>query len=229
MRRKVLAVALCTLHFTLCASAEAQQPGKMFRIGFLDNSTASGMAGLVDVFRKELNKLGWMETKNITIDYRFAEQKNERLPDLTADLVRLKVDVIVASGARPALAAKQGTTTIPIVTVTVGDPVATGLVASLARPSGNITGLSSLAGELNSKRLEILKDAVPNLSRVGLLLQPGTSPSVQLKELRAAAPALKLKLEEIEIQLDPKRIENAFLSAKQKQVGAVLPAAPFSL
>ena len=222
--KKVFLLALCPLLLALCGSADAQQPGKIFRIGFLDNSTASGMAGLVDAFRQELNKLGWMETKNITIEYRFAEQKNERLPDLTAELVRLKVDLIVASGARPALAAKQGTTTIPIVTVTVGDPVASGLVASLARPGGNITGLSSLAGALNSKRLEILKDTVPNLSRVGLLLQPGTRPSVQLKELRAAAPALKLKLEEIEIQLDSKGLENAFLSAKQKQVGAVMPA-----
>src|SRR5262244_2946093 len=147
--------------------AQAQQTGKIFHIGFLDNSTASGSAVLVDAFRQELRKLGWIEGKNITIEYRFAEQKNERLPELAAELVRLKVDLIVVSGGPGPLAAKRATTTIPIVMVTAGDPVGAGLVASLARPGGNVTGLSSLS-ELGTKRLEILKDAVPKLSRVGL-------------------------------------------------------------
>jgi ABC-type uncharacterized transport system substrate-binding protein len=164
----VLAVA-----FVLCgAAAHAQQPGKVFRIGFLDTSTASGMAVLIDAFRQELSKLGWIEGKNITIEYRFAELKNERLPELAADLVRLKVDLIVVTAGPPALAAKKASTTIPIVMTNVGDPVGAGLVASLARPEGNVTGLSSL-GELNTKRLEILKDAVPKLGRVGLLLSSG--------------------------------------------------------
>ena len=149
--------------------AEAQQTGKIFRIGFLDPSTASGSAVLVEAFRQELSKLGWIEGKNITIEYRFAEQKHERLPELAADLVRLKVDLIVISGRQPALAAKKATTTIPIVMTNSADPVGSGLVASLARPGGNVTGLSSLATELNTKRLEILKDAVPKLARVGLL------------------------------------------------------------
>ena len=153
--------------------ANAQQAGKIFRIGFLDASTASGSAVLVEAFRQELSKLGWIEGKNITIEYRFAEQKRERLPELAADLVRLKVDLIVVSGAPPALAAKKATTTIPIVMASAGDPVGAGLVASLARPGGNVTGLSSLATELNTKRLEILKDAVPKLARVGLLRPPG--------------------------------------------------------
>ena len=206
---------------------DAQQTGKIFRIGFLDPSTASGSAVLVEAFRQELSKLGWIEGKNITIEYRFAEQKRERLPELAADLVRLKVDLIVVSATPAALAAKSATTTIPIVMANAGDPVGAGLVASLARPGGNVTGLSSLSPELNTKRLEILKDAVPKLARVGLLRPPGrgVAGDLQLKELRPAALALKLKLEEIETQLDPKGLESAFQTAKQKQVGAIMTIA----
>ncbi len=210
---------------TVCgARAEAQQAGKMFRIGFLDASTASGSAVLLEPFRQELSKLGWIEGKNLTIEYRFAEGKNDRLPDLVAGLVRLKVDLIVATGGAPALAAKGATTTIPIVMTNPGDPVGAGLVASLARPGGNITGQSSLSPELNTKRLEILRDAVPKLARVGLLRPPGASiaQDLQLKELRPAALALKLKLEEIETQPDARSLENAFQTAKQKQVGAIM-------
>ena len=139
----------------------------------MDPGTASGIAVLLDVFRQELSKLGWIEGKNIAIEYRFAEQKLERLPELAAELVRLKVDLIVVSGTPPAVAAKKATTTIPIVMANAGDPVGAGLVASLARPGGNVTGLSGLAVELNTKRIEILKDAVPKLARVGLLRPPG--------------------------------------------------------
>ena len=155
---------------------------------------------------------------------RFAEQKTERLPDLAADLVRLKVDLIVVAATPSALAAKKATTTIPIVMTNVGDPVASGLVASLARPGGNVTGLASLSPELNSKRLEILKDAVPKLARVGLL-RPESRTSLQLKEIRPAAVALKLKLEEIETQPDAKGLEMAFQTAKQKKVGAIMTTA----
>jgi len=209
--------------------AEAQQREKVFRIGFLDPSTPSGMAVMVDAFRHELGKLGWIEGKNITIEYRFAEQKSERLPELAADLIRLKVDVIVGASSTSALAAKSTTTTIPIVMTQSADPVGAGLVASLARPGGNITGLSTLSPELTTKRLEILKDAVPKLSRVGLLRTPeGIGQDLQLKELRPAALALKLKLEEIETQRDAKDLESAFQTAKQKQVGAIMtPAGPF--
>jgi putative ABC transport system substrate-binding protein len=212
----------------LCNSAEAQQPGKIFRIGFLDPSTASGMAILVEAFRQELSKLGWIEGKTTTIEYRFAEQKLERLPVLAAELVHLKVDLIVVPGVLPASAAKKATTTIPIVVANAPDPVAAGLVSSLARPGGNITGLASLGTELNTKRLEILKDAVPKLARVGVLAVPveaNVGLDLQLKELRAAAVALKLKLEEIETQLDAKGLESAFKSATQKQLGAIMTAA----
>jgi len=199
--------------------AQAQQPGKIFRIGFLDNSTASGMAVLLDALRRELSQLGWIEGKNIAIEYRFAEGKNDRLPELAAELVRLKVDLIVVSGVPSASAAKKTTTAIPIVMTNSGDPVGTGLIASLARPGGNITGLSALAPELNTKRLEILKDAVPKLARVGLLQRGG---EFQLKEIRPAAVALKLKLEEIETQITPKDLEIAVKTAKQKKVGAIM-------
>jgi putative ABC transport system substrate-binding protein len=215
--------------FALCLPAEAQQPGKMFRMGILDPSTASGSAVLWEALRQELSKLGWIEGKNITIEYRFAEQKLERLPELAAELVRLKVDLILVPGVLPALAAKKATSTIPIVLANAPDPVGAVLVASLARPGGNITGLASLGIELNTKRLEILKDAVPQLSRVGLLaararLEANTGLDLQLKELRAAAVALKLKLEEIETQLDAKGLETAFQTAKQKQVSAIMTA-----
>jgi putative ABC transport system substrate-binding protein len=171
-----------------------------------------------------MRKLGWIEGKTITIEYRFGEQKPERLPELAADLVRLKVDLIVATAGPPALAAKGATTAIPIVMANAADPVGEGLVTNLARPGGNVTGLSGLAVELNTKRLEILKDAVPKLARVGLLRLPTgrISQDLQLKELRPAALALKLKLEEIETQPDPNGLESAFQTAKQKQVNAIM-------
>jgi putative tryptophan/tyrosine transport system substrate-binding protein len=220
-------ILVATLVLVLGVAADAQQTGKVFRIGILDPSTASGSAVAWEALRQELSKLGWIEGKNIAIEYRFAELKNERLPELAADLVRLKVDLIVVPGA-PALAAKNATTAIPIVMINPPDPVGLGLVVSLARPGGNVTGLASLAPELNTKRLEILKDAVPKLARVGLLRRPegvNVGQDLQLKELRLAALALKLKLEEIETQLDAKGLENAFQTAKQKQVNAIMTTA----
>ena len=224
MKKKVIGVALGALLFAPSVSAHAQQMGKVFRIGFLDNSTASGMAVLVGAFRQELSKLGWIEGKNITIEYRFAEQQNKRLPGLAAELVRLNVDVIVTGGPTPTRSAMEATGTIPIVMAVNANPVGLGFVASLARPGGNLTGLSSLTPELNSKRLEVLKDAVPKLSRIGILRQAGISQS-QLKEIMPAALALKLKLEDIEAQLDSKGLESAFKTAKQKQVGAMMTTA----
>jgi putative tryptophan/tyrosine transport system substrate-binding protein len=226
MKRKITVLTLCAMLFVLCGSVDAQQTGKIFRIGFLEVSTASGIAVYVAAFQQELRKLGWIDGQNITIEYRFAEQKNERLPELAADLVRLKVDVIVGATMVSALAAKSATTTIPIVMGNVSDPVGAGLVTSLARPGGNVTGNSALNPELNTKRLEILKDAVPKLARVGLLFAGGgVAAELQLKELRPAAPALKLKLEEIETQPDPKALDSAFQTAKKKQVNAIMTIA----
>jgi putative tryptophan/tyrosine transport system substrate-binding protein len=217
-------LALAALLFVFSLTADAQEAGKIFRIGFLDSSTPSGGAVLVDAFRQELSKLGWIEGKNISIEYRFAEQKSERLAELAAELVRLKVDLIVVASTGPALAAKSATATIPIVMASGGDPVGAGLVSSLARPRGNVTGNAGLSPQLNTKRLEILKDVVPKLARVGLLRPAGGGAGIdlQLEEIRPAAVALKLRLEEIETQLDARGLERAFKTAKQKQVGAIM-------
>jgi len=230
MSGKVFIWLLTTLLLTTAPAAQAQQPGKMLRIGFLDSSTASSNTRLLDAFRQELSKLGWNEGKNITIEYRFAEQKPERMSELAAELVRLKVDLIVVAGIGAALAAKKATSVIPIVMTRAGDPVALGLVASLARPGGNITGVSTLSFDLITKRLEVLKDAVPKLTHVGVLSQGGAvagSDSAILKELSSAAVALKLKLDVIEAR-DPKSLESAFKTAKERQVGAIMTTgAPF--
>jgi putative tryptophan/tyrosine transport system substrate-binding protein len=208
----------------LPAGSQAQQPAKIFRIGFLDPSTAAGMTVLVDAFRRELNKLGWIEGQNLKMEYRFAEQKLERVQELAAEFVRQKVDLIVVSGTPAGIAAKKETTSLPIVMVAAGDPVAANLVASLARPGGNVTGLSALAVELNTKRLERLNETVANLFRVGVLRPPGESlgRELQLKDLRNAAAALKLRLEELETRLDAKGFESAFQIAKQKPVNAIM-------
>jgi putative ABC transport system substrate-binding protein len=224
-RVAVPSILVAVVLLALGVIADAQQTGKVPRIGFLDSSTASGSAVLREAFRQELRKLGWIEGKNLMIEYRFAEQKPERLPELAAELVRLKVDLIVVFGGAEALAAKGATSTIPIVMTNTADPVGAGLVASLARPGGNVTGLSTLSTQLNTKRLEILKDAVPKLARVGVLRQPGSAVEIQLKELRLAAQALKLKLEEIETPVDAKGLESAFQTGKQRQVNAIMTTA----
>ena len=217
---EIFAIAL-TFAFS-GAVVEAQQSGKIFRIGRLDVSTASGGAVLWDAFRKELSSLGWTEGKNVTFEYRFAEQRFERLPELAAELVRLKVDLIVATGRGPAFAAKSTTTTIPIVML-APDPVGEGLVASLARPGGNVTGLSNLSRELATKRLEILKDTVRNLVRVGYLQQAQSSgESLLMKDLRAAAPVLKVKMEVISTPPTAEGIESAFRTAQQKKCDAII-------
>src|SRR5689334_15704420 len=215
MKKKMI-LTLCAMLLALCLPAAAQQrTGKIPRIGFLDPSTASDSAVLLDAFRRELSKLGWTEGKNIAIEYRFGEQRTDRLPELAADLVRQKVDLIVVSGGPAALAAKGATTTIPIVMVNLSDPVGQGLISGLARPEGNITGLSFLAGELGTKRLEVLKDTLPKLARVGVLWPAGISASsLQLKKLRLAAVALKVKLEEIETQPDAIGLASAFHTAR---------------
>ena len=222
MMKSILCRFLATAILISVPAANAQQSGKIFRIGFLDASTASGSADLLEPFRQELSKLGWIEGKNLAVEYRFAEGQPERQRELAVELVRLKVDLIVVAGIGPARAAKNVTTTIPIVMASAGDPVAFGVVASLARPGGNVTGLSTLATDLGTKRLEVLKDAIPRLSRVGLLRSPPSGTGNQLKDIRAAAAALKLKLEEVETQFNAKSLESAFQTAKQKQVGAIM-------
>src|SRR5215813_12185173 len=227
MNTKIIICLFAAALLSTASFADAQQPGKIFHIGFLDASNASGSTVLLETFRQELRKLGWIEGKNIIIESRFAEQKLERLPELAADLVRLKVDLIVVSGGPTPIAAKGATSTIPIVMTSFADPVGAGLVASLARPGGNVTGNANLSPELITKRLELLKDAIPKLLRVGVLWLSagGIGQDLQLKELRPAAQELKLKLEEIETQSDPKGLETAFQTVKRKQVNAIMTTA----
>src|SRR5215468_6392709 len=226
MNQTIFRFTLCAVLFVLCGSVGAQQAGKIFRIGLLDPSDARSSAVRLEAFWQEIRKLGWIEGRNFAIESRFSEEKTDRLDELAADLVRLKVDVIVCASTAAALAAKRATTTIPIVMVNSADPVGAGLVASLARPGGNVTGMSGLTVELNTKRLEVLKDAVPRLMLVGIPRVTSSvaavSDELQMKEVRVAAVALKLKLEEINIKLESKALESAFQSLKQKQVGAIL-------
>jgi len=175
-------------------AAEAQPAGKVPRIGFLF-SGASGPAREVDTFRQGLRDLGYIEGQNIAIEYRFAAGQVERLPELAAELVRLKLDVIVAPYTPPALAAKRATSTIPIVFAVVADAVGAGLIANFARPGRNITGLTSSSAELGGKRLELLKQVVPKASRVAVLYNPADRSNVLvLKQLQESAPSLALTL-----------------------------------
>jgi ABC-type uncharacterized transport system substrate-binding protein len=201
---------------------EAQQPTKIPRIGFLTAGSSSTIPARIDAFRQGLRELGYVEDKNIVIEWRFGEGKLDRLPALVAELVRLKVDVILSAGAAVTRPAKDATRTIPIVMAQDTDPVGNGFVASLARPGGNITGLSSYSAELNGKRLELLKEIVPKLSRlavVGESTYPGNAQS--LKETELAAGALKVQLQYLDV-LDPKDIETAFRDTSKGRADGVL-------
>jgi len=207
--------------------AHAQQAGKIYRIGFLDRGDARTSAVRFEPFWQELRRLGWIEGRNLTIESRFADNgPDERTVQQAEELVRLHVDLIVCASTGAALRAKKVTTTIPIVLASSLDPVGAGLVASLARPGGNVTGVSSLGGELNTKRLEVLKDAVPNLIRVGIpqvtTSAASVSESLQAKQLTVAARALNIDLVELPTKLEAKALEMAFQSARQKKVAAIM-------
>jgi putative ABC transport system substrate-binding protein len=222
MQVKFLLYTLIAFVVTAIYPARAQQPTKIPRIIYLSGSPLPANAGRIEAFRQGLRDLGYVEGKNIVIELRFGEGKLDRLPALAAELVRLKVDIIVSAGPAVTRAAKEATVTIPIVMTNEVDPVGTGFVASLARPGGNITGLSTLAPELSGKQLEILKETVPRLSRMAVLetsTDPGNAQS--LKELELAAGALKVKLQYLDV-LDPKDIEPAFRGASKGRADAVL-------
>ena len=222
MRKKVFRLALCALLLALSFPARAQQPARIHRIGFLSPSSGSVLSARDEAFRQRLRELGYVEGKNILIEYRYAEGKRERVPDLAAELVRLKVDVIVTAGPRATLAAKKASATIPIVFAAANDPVGTGLVSSLARPGGNITGLSTMTPDLDGKRLELLKEAFPKIARVAFLWEPGGSRgNLPLTEMEAAAKALGLKLLSLEVRsLDD--FEGAFARAKKDGAQALI-------
>jgi putative tryptophan/tyrosine transport system substrate-binding protein len=215
-------VTFCALLFALCSSAEAQQPTKVPRIGYLGSLSRSAFVSRIEAFQEGLRELGYVEGKNIVIEWRFAEGKLDRLPALAAELVDLKIDIIVSSSPTTTRPIKDATSTIPIVMAQDSDPVASGFVASLAHPGGNITGLSTVLPEISGKRLEILKETVPKLARVAVLgasTTPGTLQS--LKETELAAAAFKVQLHYLDV-LEPKDIETAFRGAAKGRVDAVL-------
>ena len=222
MPKKIFFLALCSVLFALGFSADAQQPTTIPRIGFLITSSPSVIAPRMDAFRQGLRELGYVEGKNIVIERRHAEGKLDRLPTLAAELVRLNVDVIITSGPTATRPAKGATSTIPIVMTFDDDPVGSGFVASLARPGGNITGLSTLAPEISGKQLELLKEIVPRLNRVAVIgtsTRQGTAQS--LKELELAAGAFAVKVQYLDIP-NPQDIETAFRAAGKERADALL-------
>ncbi|TMB74957.1 MAG: ABC transporter substrate-binding protein [Deltaproteobacteria bacterium] len=223
MTKKIILLSLCSLLLAPCFAVEAQQqPIKIPRIGFLAAVSLSANSARFGAFRQGLRDLGYVEGKNIVIEWRYAEGKPDRLPALAAELVRLKVDIIVSGGSTATRPAKKATSTIPIVMAQDTDPVGSGFVASLARPGGNITGLATLAPELSGKQLELMKEIVPRLSRVAVLGSSTRSGNAQsLKETELAAGAFGVKLQYLDI-LSPKDIETAFRAASKGRADAVL-------
>jgi putative ABC transport system substrate-binding protein len=221
MKKQIIVLTFCSLLFALCVTAEAQQPNKIPRIGYLGGATGTNQAR-IEALRQGLRELGYVEGKNIVIEWRYAEGNPDRERANAVELARLKVDVIVTVGSNATRAAKEATATIPIVMTQDPDPIGNGFVASLARPGGNITGLSNVNRELSGKRLELLKEVVPRLSRVavfGTSTFPGTAKN--LKEAELAAEALGVKLQHLDV-LGPKDIGTAFREARKGRAEAVL-------
>ena len=214
--------------FGVCAAPlaiRAQQPGKVYRIGFLGIANASSWASQIAALRQGLRELGYEEGRNLVIEYRWAEQDLDRLPKFAAELVSLKVDLIVTHGTPGSRAAKQATMTIPIVMAAVGDPVRSGLVASLARPGGNLTGNSILEFDLRLKRLELMKEVVPNVTRVGLLYAPGTQTGAgeeaSARALKGATVSLGMQIHRFGIR-EPSDIANALAAMVKERTDALL-------
>jgi putative ABC transport system substrate-binding protein len=234
MRRKISVFALRNLPlalsfigamlFTPCLPAEAQQASRIPKVGYLSGLGDPKHPGAqVEVFRRGLSDLGYIEGKNILVEYRYHEGKVDRVPGLVAELVQLKVDVLVVVPSPAIRAAKQATKTIPIVMVTTQDPVETGLIDSLARPGGNITGLTRLTRDLNGKRLELFKEAVPTISRIGVLLDANTTTGrVHLADYDIAARPLKIVLQSLDVQRQNPDFAAAFQSAVRGRVNAVM-------
>src|SRR4029450_2731282 len=229
-RRQLLRGSLSLTGFIILSGCERPSPqaAKVHRIGFLAVGSREGRAFLVEGFLQGLREHGYVEGKNIVIVYRFSEDKNDRLPERAAELFALKVELIVASGTPASFAAKQATSTIPIVMGGIAaDPVETGLVASLARPGGNITGMSMMTADLGGKRLELLKQIVPRLARVAVFWNPpNLAYGPILRELEVAAPTLGVKLQRLEVRV-PADFEGAFKAATRQRAGALIaPADP---
>jgi putative ABC transport system substrate-binding protein len=222
MKTKITVFTLSALLYPLCFCVEAQQAAKIPRIGWLTQGVLSNSPARQQAFREGLHELGYIEGKNILIEWRGTDNITGRTMALAEELVRLKVEVIVTGGSGVTRVAKAATSTIPIVMASDDDPVGNGFVASLARPGGNITGLSQLAPELSGKRLEILKEVIPRLSRVAVFSTSTNASNAQvMKEIELAATALGLKLQHIDV-LTPKDIESAFRAAVKGRADAVL-------
>ena len=222
VRKRIFYLTLCAVLFALCASASAQQVTTIPTIGYLAGASRSAIAFRLEAFRQGLRELGYVEGKNITIEYRYSEGNFRRQKELAAELARLKVDIMVTSGPGSTRAAKEATSTIPIVMTFDSDPVGSGSVASLARPGGNITGLSTLSPEITGKQLELLKESVPQLLRVAVLgssANPGNARV--LKEVEEPARAFSLKLQILDI-LDPKELETVFRSVSKERADAIV-------
>jgi len=222
LRNLKSAILLGATLFALCSSAQAQESKKVPLIGFLSSRSPDAEKSRLVAFQQGLQELGYLEGKNILVEQRYAAGKFDRLPDLAAELIRLKVNVLVTTGTPAAHAAKNATSAIPIVIGNAGDPVGTGLVASLARPGGNVTGLSVLNTELSGKRLELLKEVVPTASRIAVLLNPANSINpLQLKEIQSAGPASGVTLLSLEVK-GTDDIDRAFTAMKKQRIGALI-------
>ena len=220
--KSVFCCALCALLFAFCSSAWAQQSSKIPRLGYLSYGSVEIDKSLLAALQQGLRELGYLEGKNILIEQRYAKGQSDKLPELVAEFVRVKADVIVVTGDPAAHAAKKATRAIPIVIVTSPDPVGTGLIASLAHPGGNVTGLSDFHGGVVTKRLELLKDVAPLASRIAVLLNPANpSNPIQLKDIQAAAPAFRVTLISLEVK-GPDDIDPAFTTIVKQRPGAVL-------
>ena len=224
MTKKIILLALCSLLLAPCSAVEAQQPGKVPRIGYVSGSGDAKTPGpLVEGFRQGLRDLGYIEGKNILVEYRYVDEGLDRIPGLVTELVQLKVDVLVATATQAIRAAKQATKTIPVVIASPTDPVAAGFIDSLARPGGNITGVVRLTRELSGKRLELLKEAVPRISRVGVLWDgnaPG--PAIAFKEYEAVARGLKLEFQSLEVRGPDPDVDGAFQAAAKGRANALI-------
>jgi ABC-type uncharacterized transport system substrate-binding protein len=220
--RKAGVLSLFVVVLLAVAVADAQQPKKVSKIGYLSPSSPSADSARVEAFRQGLRDLGYVQGKNIVIEYRYAGGKPELLPDLAAELIRLKVDVIMTFGGPGTVAAKGATKTIPIVITDVSDPVALGLIASLAHPGGNVTGLSPLAKEISGKQLELLMEAFPRVSRVAILLdQTSHSNALSLEEIKVAAGALQVALQPLQVR-GPDDLEPTFSAVKRERADALI-------
>ncbi|MCM3902907.1 MAG: ABC transporter substrate-binding protein [Pyrinomonadaceae bacterium] len=228
MRSRTIIWSMVTFFLASVSLAEAQLQKKIPLVGFIVPGSHSSYAARIEAFQQSLRNLGYVEGKNINIEYRYAEGKFDRVPDLAAEMVRLKVDVIV-TGDTPAIqAVKKTTTTIPIVMGNVADAVAAGLVDSLARPGGNITGLTTLAPDLDGKRLELVKEMLPKGARVGFFWDPtSTGMKIRFNEVQAAARALEITLQSLEVR-NPKELDGAFEAVTREKLGALMAPNPTS-